>query len=68
MAHRSRISGQYKTGGGAYEKRSKAERDEKRRAVAELMAKNAAKFAESNRKLAEAMLASGVGRAGEGER
>jgi hypothetical protein len=58
MEHRSRISGRYKQGGGAYEKRSQAAREEKRRAVAELMARNAERFAESNRRLQEQMMAS----------
>jgi hypothetical protein len=58
MANRSRVSGQYKSGGGAYQQKSQAQREEKRKALAELMAKNAERFAESNRRLQEQMMAS----------
>jgi hypothetical protein len=65
--NRSRISGQFRTGGGAYQRKTKEQKEARRAAIAELMAKNAIAREESFAKLDAAMAASGVGKSAEGK-
>jgi hypothetical protein len=56
--NRSRISGQFRTGGGAYQKKTAAQKAARRAAVAELIARNAASMEESLKRLDMQMAAS----------